>query len=52
MGQSLRIRLPLRNAITNEVSGRVSTAGGQSNITVKAISFEVKHLGINPDVRN
>ena len=30
LGQSLRIRLPLRNAITNEVSGRVSTAGGQS----------------------
>lgn len=52
LGQSLRIRLPLRNAITNEVSGRVSTAGGQSNIIVKAISFEVKQLGINPDVRN
>lgn len=52
IARTRREKLKLQNVVTNEMSGRVVVKGGDNSVTVKAISFEGKSLGINPDVRS
>lgn len=47
---SMRVRLPLSNVVTNELSATISTNLDNSSLVVRSVSFEGQNLGISPDV--
>ena len=49
--ESIRVRVPLNNVITNEMQATIAINLDNSAMRARSISFEGQGLGISPDVR-